>query len=301
MKNHLLTIFFLAAFFEQVFAQQAPIVLYPDGVPNSKSSSSAYAESNENNIIRLVTNPVIIPFIPAKANGTAVIICPGGGYEALMMKNEGVEVARKFNEAGIAAFVLKYRLPSDRIMQDKTIGPLQDVQRAIQLVRQKASEWNVNPAMVGVIGFSAGGHLASSAGTHFQNPVIAPAGNLNLRPDFMMLIYPVITFGEAGHRGSARNLLGDQPDQTQLDLYSNEKQVGPNTPVTFIVQAQDDKTVSIQNSLLFYNALLKANVKTEMLLYPGGGHGFGLNNKTTKDDWFDHALNWLESSGFLIR
>lgn len=300
MKICILNILLFIACIPCGFAQQ-PILLYPDGVPNSKKTPPTYVEINESNKIGFVSIPSLTPFFPekGKANGAAVIICPGGGYARLMMSNEGYDIARKFNEIGITAFVLKYRLPNDEVMVEKTIGPLQDAQRAIQLVRLRSAEWGINPVKIGIVGFSAGGHLASTAGTHFDHSVIENRLNVNLRPDFMMLIYPVISFGAVGHQGSKQNLLGADPDQKLVDLYSNEKQVGSNTPITFIVQSQDDKTVPVQNSLLFYSALTEAKVKAEMVLYATGGHGFGLYNKATKDQWFDHATNWLDANGFL--
>jgi acetyl esterase/lipase len=184
-------------------------------------------------------------------------------------------------------------------MQDKTIGPLQDAQRAIQIVRERAKEWGINPDKVGIIGFSAGGHLASTVITHFNKVVIDNPQNISVRPDFAILGYPVITFGESAHRGSRENLIGKNPSQELIDLYSNEKQVTPQTPMTFIVQAEDDKTVPVQNSLMFYEAMVKNGVKGELHIYQAGGHGFGLNNKTTKDYWFDRAVNWLKQNNFI--
>jgi acetyl esterase/lipase len=184
-------------------------------------------------------------------------------------------------------------------MVDKTIGPLQDVQRALQIIRQRANEWGIDPAKVGIIGFSAGGHLASTAGTHFDHVVIDNPTNISLRPDFMILMYPVIDFGDFAHKGSKVALVGTDATQDKIDLYSNQKQVTEKTPITMLVKAGDDHTVPVQNSLMFYEALLKNKVKAEMLIYPGGGHGFGLNNKTTKDQWFDSATNWLDANGFL--
>ncbi|RKR81417.1 acetyl esterase/lipase [Mucilaginibacter gracilis] len=299
--KQLICIFTLAATAQMAFAQEKPIKLYPDSVPNSKKAPATYVEKTENNRTSMVTDPVLIPFYPAKdkANGTAIIICPGGGYARLSMDNEGVNIAKKFNEIGITAFILKYRLPSDEIMKDKSIGPLQDAQRSIQLIRQRAAEWGINPTKVGIIGFSAGGHLASTAGTHFYNAVIEQKDTISLRPDFMMLLYPVISFGEMAHKGSMHALLGDNPTPEQIDLYSNEKQVKATTPPTFIVHAEDDKTVPVQNSLMFYYALLANKIPAELHIYPNGGHGFGLNNKTTKDYWFNSATNWLDANGLL--
>lgn len=286
------------------FAQQKPMPLYPNGVPNSKLTPATYIEKmDENSFASHVSVPVLIPYFPAKdkANGTAVIICPGGGYSGLSMENEGSSIAMAFNNIGVAAFILKYRLPSDSIMVDKTIGPLQDAQRAIQMIRQNAAAWNINPNKVGIIGFSAGGHLASTAITHFNKAVIENSANVNLRPDFGILLYPVISFGPQAHVGSRENLIGKSPSQELIDLYSNEKQVTANTPPTFLVHAEDDDVVPVQNSLMFYDALLQNKVKAEMHIYQAGGHGFGLHNQTTKDLWFDRLTNWMDENGWLKR
>jgi acetyl esterase/lipase len=285
-----------------VNGQEKPIPLYPNGVPNSKNTPATYVEkTNETSWITGVSQPTLTPYLPAKgaANGAAIVVVPGGGYAGLASAHEGVAIAQEFNKIGVTAFVLKYRLPSDDIMTDRSIGPLQDAQTAIQMVRKRAAEWGIDPNKIGIIGFSAGGHLASTAGTHFDKPVIENKENISLRPDFMMLIYPVITFGEFAHVGSRENLIGKTPSAAQLELYSNEKQVTTNTPPTFLVHAQDDKTVPVQNSLMFYDALLKNNVKAEMHLFQEGGHGFGMNNPKNKDKWFDWAANWLEENGFL--
>ncbi|MGZ3755132.1 MAG: alpha/beta hydrolase [Mucilaginibacter sp.] len=283
-------------------AQEAmPINLYPNGVPNSKPTPADYIENDGNGHVDKVSIPTLSPFFPekGKANGTAVVICPGGGYRNLSIDKEGYAIAKEFNKIGVTAFVLKYRLPSDAIMVDKTIGPLQDAQTAIQMLRNRAAEWGINPNKVGIMGFSAGGHLASTAGTHFMKSVIDNPGNVNLRPDFMMLLYPVISFGEMAHKGSKDNLIGQSPAAEMVDLYSNEKQVTANTPITFIVQAQDDKTVPVQNSLMFYDALVKNKIKAEMHIYTAGGHGFGLNNATSKQHWFDWCRDWMIANGLL--
>jgi acetyl esterase/lipase len=279
-----------------------PVDLYLKGVPNSKKvAAGAYIEKTVNTRASKISNPTLLPFFPekGKANGTAIVICPGGGYSILSMENEGYAIARKFNEVGITAFILKYRLPSDSIMVDKTIGPLQDAQCAIQLVRQRAQEWGLKADRIGIIGFSAGGHLASTAITHFDKAVIDNKDNISLRPDFGILMYPVVSFGELAHKGSKDNLIGKTPSSEMVDLYSNEKQVTANTPPTFLVHAQDDKTVPVLNSVVFYEAMVKAGVKGELHLYQAGGHGFGLNNKTTKDQWFDRCVNWMTANGWL--
>jgi acetyl esterase/lipase len=285
------------------FAQEKPIPLYPNGVPNSKPAPATYKQKTENGGIALVTQPELTPYLPEKgtANGTAVVVCPGGGYVWLAMEHEGAAIAREFNKIGVTAFVLKYRLPSDQIMADKTIGPLQDAQRAIQMVRQGAAKWGINSNKVGIIGFSAGGHLASTEGTHFDKVVIDNKDNISVRPDFMMLIYPVITFGDKTHIGSKESLIGKTPAPQLVDLYSNEKQVTANTPPTFIVHAEDDDVVPVENALQIYQALLSNKVKTEMHLFQSGGHGFGLKNPKSKQLWFNWAKDWMDANGWLSK
>lgn len=279
------------------------IPLYTNGVPNSKPAPADYVEPDINKVTMLnkVTVPTMTPFFPekGKANGTAVIICPGGGYQNLAIKHEGFDVAKEFNKIGVTAFVLKYRLPSDLIMVDKTIGPLQDAEQAMLIVRTRAAEWGLNPSKIGIMGFSAGGHLASTFATHFHKVVIDNKTNINLRPDFAILMYPVITFTEKTHRGSKNNLVGANASQNMVDLYSNEKQVTANTPITFIVHAADDTTVPVENTLMFYDALLKAKVKGEMHIFATGGHGFGLNNWQSKAHWFDWCTTWMDTNGLL--
>lgn len=289
------------------FAQeQKPMLLYPDGVPNSKPTPASYVETTDprdgiDEWVTKVSVPTITPFLPAKgtANGAAIIIFPGGGYAGLAIAKEGYRVAEAFNKFGVTAFVVKYRLPSDEIMVDKTIGPLQDAQEAVLTVRKNAAQWGIDPHKIGIIGFSAGGHLASTEGTHFDKLVIEDKDNISVRPDFMALLYPVITFGEYAHVGSRENLIGKNPPQRLTDLYSNEKQVTANTPLTFLVQAQDDNVVPVQNSLLFYQALLSNKIKAEMHLFQEGGHGFGLNNPKSKDQWIDWCKNWMEENGII--
>ena len=194
-----------------------------------------------------------------------MVICPGGGYGVLAASHEGADVAKQFNEWGVTAFVLKYRIPDDRIMTDKEIGPLQDAQRAIQWVRENAAKWKVDPSHIGIMGFSAGGHLASTEGTHFTHELIANKKHTSLRPDFMILIYPVISFTDSiGHIGSRENLIGKNPSPEKIIEYSNELQVNANTPPAFLVHAGDDDAVKVQNSLYFYNALQKNHVPAEL-------------------------------------
>lgn len=301
MKTFCTTLLLMAVAVTTFAQGTAPAIpLYPKGVINSKPTPANYVEAITADMhISKVSVPMLIPFYPekVKANGSAVIICPGGAYAILAIGHEGYAVAKEFNKIGITAFVLKYRLPSDEIMVDKTIGPLQDAQTAIMLVRKNAEKWGINPQKIGILGFSAGGHLASTAGTHFDKPVIDNQG-ISVRPDFMVLAYPVITFGEKGHRGSAENLLGKNPTQDQVILYSNELMVTPQTPPTFLIQAGDDGAVPVENSIMFYEALKKNKVATEMHLFQAGGHGFGLINPKSKELWFDWCAAWLSNNGF---
>ena len=285
------------------YAQQQEIPLYDGAIPNSKPvKDQETADADNRWSLSLVSHPTLKVFLPAKekANGTAVVVCPGGSYSHLAMWHEGVEIADSLNALGIAAFVLKYRLPSDETMINKEIGPLQDAQRAIQVVRLHASAWGVDPNRVGIMGFSAGGHLASTAGTHFSKAQIDNPNNISLRPDFMILLYPVISFADSiAHHGSRTNLIGRDPSPEKIWEYSNELQISPATPPTFLVHAEDDKVVLVANSIHFYEALQQNKVPSELHIYPHGGHGFGLHNSTTKDYWFDRLKNWLDDNGWL--
>ena len=275
---------------------QTIMPLYDGVIPNYIASSKKEIDMG-NGRIAGITVPKLIVFLPQKKDSlkAAVIICPGGGYARLAMDHEGYEVAKTLNAHGIAAFVLKYRIPDDSFMTNKQIVPLQDAERAIQLIRQKATEWNINPNNIGIMGFSAGGHLASTLGTHFNEIVIENKNNTSFKPDFMILGYPVISFDTTiAHKGSRDNLIGIDPSQKLVDHFSNELQVTPQTPITFIVHASDDNTVPIENSVRFYQALQKNKVPAEIHIYEKGGHGFGLHNKTTTDEWFDRLINWMK-------
>jgi len=283
---------------------QDTIALYKE-VPNAKPAvdkeTTEHAADGKLRVSK-VSIPTMIAFLPPKekANGTAVVICPGGGYARLAVSHEGVDVARLLNEWGVAAFVLKYRLPDDTTMQEKEIGPLQDAQRAIQLVRLNAAKWNINPKQVGIMGFSAGGHLASTAGTHFQHAVIENKAHVNLRPDFMVLLYPVISFTDSlAHMGSRINLIGKNATEEKIKYYSNELQVTRKTPPVFLVHAKDDGTVKVQNSVAFYTAAQNNHVPAEIHLFEKGGHGFGMNNATTPDKWMDWLKEWMKKNKFL--
>lgn len=287
---------------QTVKAQQV-IELYPGAIPGAKAAPASYKERQtvkDGKVTGLskVFQPTITLYQPAAAmaNGTAVIICPGGGYQHLAISHEGEEVAKRFNEKGVTAIVLKYRLPDDTTMVDKSFGPLQDAEQAIYMVRKNAARWKINPAKVGIMGFSAGGHLASSLAVHYGDSKIENKEKLSLRPDFAVLVYPVVSFLASPHTGSVKNLIGANGTQAQREYFSNELQVNAETPITFLVHANDDKTVPVENSILFNQALVKNKVAVETHLYQAGGHGFGLHNKTTADDWFERLENWMKAN-----
>lgn len=278
------------------FAQQT-MPLYSSDIPNNLPVPDEEVV-NASQSVSTVSRPTLSIYLPPKdqATGTAVIVCPGGGYGGLVMKREGYDVAEALNKLGIAAFVLKYRLPSDKTNKDKSIAPLQDAQRAIQLVRQRAAEWGINPDRIGIMGFSAGGHLASTAGTHFTKAYIDNPGGISLRPDFMLLVYPVISFSDSlGHKGSRDRLLGTTASPEQIRLFSNDLQVTAQTPPALLLHSSDDKTVPIGNSLQFYMALLRNGVAATMHLYPTGVHGF--SKSPAKEDWFEQCKTWLKTLG----
>ena len=292
-------IFFLSSI-DQLSAQQR-ILLYSDGIPNSTGNTieEQISIKNEDTVAYGQTSiPTLQVYLPQKSNGTAVIIIPGGGYGFLAYKEEGTNIARYFTEQGITAFVLKYRLPAESIMKDKTIGPLQDAQQAIKIVRMKAADWHLNKDRIGVIGFSAGGHLASTLGTHFKKSYIPNEENTNLRPDFMILVYPVITMKESlTHQGSRSNLLGASPSSETVSLFSNEDQVTADTPPAYLIHTGDDNIVDVDNSIVFYQALVKHKVPAEMHLYAEGNHGFVL--RWPSAEWIQPILKWMGKGEFL--
>lgn len=295
----LLSVFFVIHLAE---AQQV-IPLYENGIPNSKPTpdkEKRVVRENGTEIISDISIPTLTVFLPETpaSNRTAVIIIPGGGYSINAIKHEGLDIAKTLNEWGVAAFVLKYRIPNDATMHQKEIGPLQDAQQAIALVRENAAKWKLHPARIGIMGFSAGGHLASTAGTHFKKPVID--SKANLRPDFLILGYPVISFSDSiGHLGSRANLLGKSPSQDKIAAYSTDLQVTSDTPPTFLIHASDDKAVPPANSIVFFQQLIRHNVPAELHIYEGGGHGFGMDNPTTEEAWMYTLRNWLTARQLL--
>jgi len=228
---------------------------------------------------------------PAKPNGTAVVICPGGGYGGLAVQPEGHGIATWLNTFGVTGVVLEYRMPAGR-----HVVPLLDAQRAIRTVRANAKTWEIDPARVGIIGFSAGGHLASTAATHFDsgNPKSTDrVEQVSCRPDFAILVYPVISMGGTTHGGSRNNLLGSDPGPELIELYSNEKQVTDQTPPTFLAHALDDTVVVPANSQMFYDALRAHKVPSQYLVLPTGGHGLNGYQGPSWDAWQTQSLDWL--------
>lgn len=298
-------IIFILFMMYNVSSAQTTIPLYNE-VPNSKPSA-AYrekADTGSDGVIRIskVSVPEITIFQPAKSTGKnpAVVICPGGGYAILAYNLEGTTVAKILNSWGVAAVVLKYRLPSDEIMKDKSVGPIEDAQRAIQYVRENAEQLNINPKKIGIMGFSAGGNLAATASTHFDTNYISNPNHISLRPDFSILAYPVISMEDSlTHKGSQQNLLGKNPSQEMMEDFSNELQVTKNAPPTFLVLAQDDKTVNPENSIKYFEALLKNHVPAEMHIFQNGGHGFGTRLLEKKDNWMDILRIWMEHNNLL--
>lgn len=228
---------------------------------------------------------------PAKPNGTAVVICPGGGYGGLVTGGEGHGIAKWLNDHGITGVVLEYRLPKGR-----SHVPLLDAQRALRLVRANAAKWNLKRNRIGIMGFSAGGHLASTAGTHFDggdSNAKDPLDRVSCRPDFMILVYPVITMGEGTHGGSRKQLLGKDPSPTLIKLFSNETQVSKNTPPAFLAHAIDDRPVPPKHSRVFHAALKAKQVPSEYLELPNGGHGLNGYKGPSWDAWQSGSLRWL--------
>ncbi|MGD8785976.1 MAG: alpha/beta hydrolase [Phycisphaerales bacterium] len=284
-------------FTSTALAQDAPglheaELLWPNGAPGAKGSEDG-------------DKPTLTIYLPPKekANGTAVVICPGGGYGHLAMDHEGHQVAQWLNSLGVAGFILKYRHRNSGAGYGHP-APLQDAQRAVRMVRGRAKEWSIDPNRIGILGFSAGGHLASSAGTHFQqrySDIEDEIDSSSCRPDFMILIYPVITLAKPyTHGGSRFNLLGNNPDMELIENLSNDKQITPETPPTFLVHSNDDKAVPPENSVNFYLALRKAGVPAEMHIYQNGGHGYGLGKpNTAESSWPASCADWLKGRGIL--
>jgi len=308
MKTRILLLTFLIFSFMtfKSSAQVSSLTLWPDGIPgfvvNDSYIEKATVANGINTRFEKVTSPALFPYLPPResATGTAVLICPGGGYSALAFNHEGHAVAQWLNDNGIAGIILKYRLPSDLIMKDKSVGPLQDAQEAIRIIRRNAAKWNIDPDKIGVLGFSAGGHLASTLSTHYAEKVYEPKDTVSAMPDFSILIYPVITMDSSfTHAGSRRNLIGAKPSAEAIKRFSNELQVNEKTPPAFMVHSADDKAVPIKNSIAYYEQLVRYGIPSELHIFQKGGHGYGLaGGKDTQSSWPELCIKWLKASGF---
>jgi acetyl esterase/lipase len=279
-----------------MFAQDITLKVWPNGAPNDNGMKQP-EEKYDGVRVRNVSEAEIYVYLPEKSinTGAAVVICPGGGYWIEAMDHEGYDIAKWLKSKGIAGIVLKYRLPYSHHEI-----PSGDARQAMRIVRMNAVKWGINPAKIGIAGSSAGGHLASTAGTVFDNgnPTgTTPEEKYSCRPDFMLLLYPVISFDESvGHMGSRKNLIGEGNDWNLARKYSNELNVTADTPPTFMVLADDDKTVIPENSIRFYRALKENNVPAEIHIFQQGGHGFGITRKNQPaDQWPDMFYNWLKA------
>jgi acetyl esterase/lipase len=284
-------------------AAQEFIPLWPQGKkPNF--NGRAVTDTVYNERIWRVGTPGVYAFpVPKSENkGTAVLICPGGGYERLSYIYNGFQLAKWFNVQGINAYVLIYRLPHQQDLQIRQQASLQDAQRAMKLIRSRATEWGIDPARVGVMGTSAGGHLASMLGTSTTDisKISDSLDSVSCTPGYMILLSPVISMGKYAHAGSKRNFLGPDTTRTMIEKYSTENWVTPETPPVFMVHAQNDSTVKVNNSLLFYNALIEKKVQASIHIFPQGGHGIALvDNPGSTALWLDLLRLWMEEKKFI--
>ena len=273
-------------------AQPKVELLWPDGAPGAKGTAGG-------------DKPTLTIYLPTqdKATGAAVVICPGGGYGHLAMDHEGHQIGQWLNSFGVAGFIVAYRHRNSGAGYGHP-APIQDAQRAIKTVRSRAAEWGVDANRIGILGFSAGGHLASTAATHFNESFCEPRDaidRVSAWPDFAVLVYPVISFTEPfTHVGSRTNLLGADAGPALIEKFSNEKQVTPQTPPTFLFHTWEDTGVPAENSIAFYLALRKAKVPAEMHIFLKGPHGIGLGaNRGAASAWPGLCQSWMAESGFL--
>ncbi len=284
-----LVAFLLLQIESSLFAEKKNILLWPEGAPGAVGTEDK-------------DKPLLIPYPadPKNNTGAAIVVCPGGGYGHLAMDHEGHQVAKWLNSFGVSAFILKYRIAP----RYHYPAPILDAQRALRTVRSRAQEWKIDASRIGILGFSAGGHLASSAGTHFdmgKKDAKDPIDRVSCRPDFMVLVYPVISFTtEYTHKGSRRNFCGEKLSTDLMEKFSNEKQVTDLTPPTFLMHSSGDKPVPPENSILFYMALRKFNIPAELHIYEQGRHGYGLGgNDPVLRTWPKRCQDWLGKRGLL--
>ena len=296
-KQIILFVLYLSAVCSVVNGQET-IDLYESGkIPNSIAFDNS--EQISNGIVTNVSIPQLLVFKAQKENSnkTAMLICPGGSYHCLHLRSV-CDVAETLAMNGVTSFVLKYRLPNDKWCKDKSTAPIQDAQRAMQIIRQQSDKWNIDSMKVGVLGQSAGGHLAACVSYLYDNSFIDNKEGVNLRPDFSILIYPVITMDTTyTHMTSRINLLGRNPAKNKQDLFSPEKNIKPDAPSTFILHANDDKVVPVENSLLLYKALMNSEILVDMHLFSSGGHGFGYG--ISKNRWLPLCIEWLTDKGYI--
>jgi len=302
MLRSILTAFVLILSWQTVSAQEFIPLWDKDKIPGSRGIK--LEDKIENERIHQVGTPGMYAFFPSlqENKGAAVVICPGGGYAHLAYVISGTQLAKWFNSMGVSAFVLKYRLPNSPDLKERQIAPLQDAQRALRIVRSNAEKWSIKPEKIGVIGTSAGGHLAATLGTSTED--VSAIGDaldkIAFDPNFIILVSPVISMGIYAHAGSRKNLLGENPAKDLIEKYSAELQVKSTTPAAFIVHAFDDKAVSVRNSLMFYEALLDKNVSASIHIFPHGGHAIALrNNPGSTDQWTNLCEMWLVEMGFI--
>jgi len=301
MKRLILLLIYFSILSINLFAQNYTFPLWDNDVPNQNDIHLEEKKVTTDKMrITQVDRPIVEVYLPSKTfvSGEAVVICPGGGYRILAYHHEGSDIAKWFNSYGITAIVLKYRLPQDANNIEGRLSPFLDAQRAIRLTRFHAEEWGIDPDKIGIMGFSAGGHLASTLGTHFDDNffITDKIDSIDCRPDFQILMYPVITFKEPYlHLGSRTNLIGENPDSSLINYYSNELHVSENTPPTFLIHAEDDGGVPVENSLMFYKKLKIFGVPSEMHVFQKGGHGFGLAiGKGRLEQWKDLCVSWIK-------
>jgi acetyl esterase/lipase len=299
MKRPVTIIAMLATTILTAMSQQKFVLpVWPDGPKESNGVTAPEVIENQHRILNIseATLTVQLPEA-AKSTGAAVVICPGGGYIAEAVFHEGYMFADWLNSMGIAGIILKYRLPNGH-----TEIPLTDAKQAMRIVRAHAAEWHIDPGKVAIAGFSAGGHLASTLGTHFDAGDAAssdPLLKLSTRPDLMILFYPVITMKEFTHGGSRKNLLGDNPSTELITLYSNELNIKDNTPPTILLLSDDDKTVPPANSIQFYEGLKAKKIPASMYIFPEGGHGWGMRTDITfLQQWQSLLQSWFVKYGY---